>query len=41
MSVNGGTVIYNLTKGVAGQAMNIRMGWNERLGLDFSDLCPI
>jgi LysW-gamma-L-alpha-aminoadipyl-6-phosphate/LysW-L-glutamyl-5-phosphate reductase len=34
----------NLVKGAAGnavQCLNVRMGWSERLGLDFPGLHPV
>ena len=37
------SVIDNLVKGAAGQAvqnMNIMMGWEELLGLEYSPLVP-
>ena len=37
------TAIDNLVKGTAGhalQALNVRMGWPETLGLDFPGLHP-
>ncbi|MFN2568233.1 MAG: N-acetyl-gamma-glutamyl-phosphate reductase, partial [Candidatus Dormibacteria bacterium] len=38
------SAIDNLVKGAAGQAvqaMNVRYGWNERLGLEFGGLYPL
>ena len=38
------SALDNLVKGAAGQAaqaMNVRFGWDERSGLEFSGLYPL